>query len=165
MLREIASPRSQLACETLKLLIVQLQNDWTSMACLVARESLFSLKQTWQHGLALETTTILYKHQQKHLIPTVKHNDGGLVICGCSAATVLGHLAVTQSSSTSYWIMVCMFLEDCIEACENFLFHDFRLNKGKESQKDFNRKITINYLLAYKNLCIWHLPSLHPKFK
>lgn len=161
MLRQIASARSQLACETLKLLIVQLQNDWTSMAGLAARESLFSLKQTWQHDLALETTTILYKCQQKHF--TVKHNGGGLAICVCFCS----HCSWAPCSHTvrfykllNYGMYISRILHRGLRKLS--FSHDFRLDRGKESQKDFNRKITINSLLAYKNLWIWHLPSLHP---
>ena len=37
-------------------------------------------------------------YQHKHLIPTVKHGGGGLMIWACSAATGPGHLAVINSS-------------------------------------------------------------------
>ena len=40
-------------------------------------------------------------YQHKHLIPTVKHGGGGLMIWAGSAATVPGHLAVIESTLNS----------------------------------------------------------------
>ena len=40
-------------------------------------------------------------YQHKHLIPTVKHGGGGLMIWACSAATGPGQLAVIESTMNS----------------------------------------------------------------
>jgi len=50
-----------------------------------------------QHVLRKPNTA----YQHKHLIPTVKHGGGGLMIWACSAATGPGHLAVIESTMNS----------------------------------------------------------------
>jgi len=40
-------------------------------------------------------------YQHTHLIPTVKHSGGGLIIWVCSAATGPGHLAIIKSTLSS----------------------------------------------------------------
>ena len=40
-------------------------------------------------------------YQHKHLLPTVQHGGGGLMIWACSAATGPGHLAVIESTMNS----------------------------------------------------------------
>jgi len=40
-------------------------------------------------------------YQHKHLILTVKHGGGGLMLWACSAATGPGHLAVIESTMNS----------------------------------------------------------------
>ena len=45
-------------------------------------------------------------NQHKHLIPTVKHGGGGLMIWACSAATGPGHLAVQNLHDKMYIVLV-----------------------------------------------------------
>ena len=76
----------------------------------------------------------------KHLIPTVKHGGGGLVIWACFAATGPGHLAVIESiiNSSVYQSILVSNLSDSqnlveIQSCKRTMIPNTAANLQKIS--------------------------------
>lgn len=74
----------------------------------VRRRVVFSLKRALQYDEEnVELLVIMHNiisgptYQHKHIIPTVKHNDGGVMIWAYSAATGFWTLVVFESAMNS----------------------------------------------------------------
>jgi len=93
---------------------MRVRKDWTAIVCLKGSpgESFFCLKGTWQQssGLTNNNTTSMDRQNQKgdfghNTHPHVwwqlitSYQCGVLIIWACSAATGMGHHAVTESTS------------------------------------------------------------------
>ena len=85
-----------------------------------------------------QKTNTAYQHE--HLIPTVKHGGGGLVIWACFAATGPGHLAVIESiiNSSVYQSILVSNLSDSqnlvgIQSCKRTMIPNTAANLQKIS--------------------------------
>jgi len=55
-------------------------------------------KPKWRCNAQPNTAKTNTAYQHKHLIPTVRHGGGGMMIWACFAAEGPGHLAVIEST-------------------------------------------------------------------
>lgn len=95
-----------------KFMTVQLGIDWICLACLegLPGNSLSSLKSPWKLWRNPKTSGTMFSgwwtlntvYQQKHLILTVRHGSGRMMIWAFFAATGLTHFAVIYSTINSF---------------------------------------------------------------
>ena len=75
-------------------------------------------------------------HQHQNLITTVKHGGGGIMVCGCFAASLPGHLAIIEGTMNS------KVYQDILQENIRAAVHDLKLKRVWVMRQDNDPKHT-----------------------